>query len=116
MNGSGRAGFDQHPIEDLELIRDGNFRAVFGAFNSMKNGAERDKHRKAKLDWVAYIGGNRESRQLMGDIVLTREDIGTKRVFSDGCVPTTWDIDLHYPDPKYKPAENYDPFISLCGF
>jgi len=110
-------GFDQHPIKDLELIRDWNLRAVFGAFSAMKHGAQAADHRRAKLEWVAYIGGNRESRRLMGDVVLTQEDIVGKRDFPDGCVPTTWDIDLHYPKEQFvKGAAKDNPFISRAVF
>jgi hypothetical protein len=63
------SGFDKDPIRDLEYVRDWNLRAVFGAFNAMKNGDGKDKHTNAELEWVAYIGGTRESRQILGDII-----------------------------------------------
>jgi hypothetical protein len=53
------------------------------------------------LKWVAFVGGPRESRLLDGDVVLNRNDIVSGREFPDGCVPTTWDIDLHYPKEQY---------------
>ena len=49
-------------------------------------GKPKDKHANAKMQWMAFIGGNRESRLLRGDLVLTREDIINKRDFDDGCV------------------------------
>ncbi len=72
----------------------------------------RDKHQTAILTWVAYIGGPRESRRLMGDVVLTEEDIVAKRDFPDGCVPSTWSIDLHYPKEQYAAKFADNPFIS----
>jgi hypothetical protein len=110
------SGFDQDPVRDLEYVRDWNLRAVFGAFNAMKNGEGRARHTHAQLEWVAYIGGTRESRQLLGDVILTREDIVERRAFPDGCVPTTWDIDLHYPEAKYTNAVPENPFISRAEF
>ena len=110
------SGFDKHPIDDLESIRDQNLRAVFGAFAAMKNGAESERHLRAQLTWVAYVAGTRESRQLLGDVILTREDITTKRPFEDGCVPTTWDIDLHYPRAEFATKFPDDPFISRAEF
>lgn len=109
-------GFNRHPIKDLEYMRDWNLRAVFGAFNAMKNKGGKEKHANAKLEWIAYVGGTRESRQLLGDVVLTREDIIQKKPFPDGCVPTTWDIDLHYPKEQYAKAYPEDPFISRAVF
>ena len=107
-------GFDKDPIREAEFIRDWNFRAVYGAFNAMKNRDGADKHKTAYLTWLAYIGGPRESRRLMGDVVLTQEDVVTKREFVDGCVPSTWSIDLHYPKKQYAKKYPDDPFISIA--
>ncbi|HEX8911941.1 MAG TPA: FAD-dependent oxidoreductase [Humisphaera sp.] len=109
-------GFFRHPIDDLEYIRDWNFRANYGAFNAMKNGDGKAKHANAKLEWMAYVGGNRESRRLLGDVVLTKEDIVGKKDYPDGCVPTTWDIDLHVPREQYAQKFPEDPFISRAIF
>ncbi|MDP3072077.1 MAG: FAD-dependent oxidoreductase [Opitutaceae bacterium] len=108
------SGFNKHPINDLELIRDWNLRAVFGAFNAMKNRDGKAEHPNAKLDWVAYIGGTRESRRIIGDVVLTHEDIVTKKDFPDGCVPSTWSIDLHFPRKEYAVKFPDNPFIAIA--
>ncbi len=105
-------GFDKHPIKDLEYMRDWNLRAVYGAFSALKHGKDAAKHANAQLVWVAAIGGPRESRLLTGDIVLTDEDIVSRREFPDGTVPTTWDLDLHYPKEQYMKKFPDDPFIS----
>ena len=111
------SGFNKHPILGLEDMRDSNFRAIYGAWNAMKNRGGKAEHPNAKLEWVAYIGGPRESRQLLGDVILTREDIAQKKAFPDGTVPTTWDIDLHYPKEQYaKGIAEKDPFISKAVF
>jgi len=106
------SGFDKDPLGDAEGIRDWNLRAVFGAWNAMKNGDGAKKHGNASLTWVAYVGGPRESRQILGDVVLTQDDIVAKKDFSDGCVPTTWSIDLHYPKDEYAKKFPDNPFIS----
>jgi hypothetical protein len=111
------SGFDKHPIDELEYIRDWNFRAVFGAFTALKHGAEKDKHVNSALKWVAYVGGTRESRLLQGDVVLTQDDIVSQKDFKDGCVATTWDIDLHYPKEQFaKKGAAENPFISRAAF
>lgn len=109
------SGFDKHPIDDLEKVRDWNLRAVFGAFSSLKKN-EADKYKDYEFKWVAYIGGPRESRLLEGDIVLTEEDMVSKKEFPDGCVPTTWDLDLHYPREQYMKKYPENPFISRAEF
>lgn len=108
------SGFDKDPLGDAEGIRDWNLRAVYGAFNAMKNGDGASDHRNAVLTWIAYIGGPRESRRLMGDVVLTQEDVVSKREFPDGCVPSTWSIDLHYPKEQYAKKFPENPFISIA--
>lgn len=108
------SGFDKDPINDAEAIRDWNLRAVYGAFNAMKNRDGADDHKTAFLTWIAFIGGPRESRRLMGDVVLTQEDIVNKREFPDGCVPSTWSIDLHYPKKQFVGQFEDNPFISIA--
>lgn len=108
------SGFNKDAIGDAEGIRDWNLRAVYGAFNAMKNRDGAEKHKTAYLTWVAFIGGPRESRQLLGDIVLTQEDIVNKKEFTDGCVPSTWSIDLHYPKKQYAEKFPDNPFISIA--
>ena len=108
------SGFDKDPLADAEGIRDWNLRAVFGAWNAMKNGAGRADHERAVLTWVAFVGGPRESRRILGDVVLTQDDIVSKRDFPDGCVPSTWSIDLHYPKEQYAKKFPDNPFISIA--
>lgn len=108
------SGFDKDALGDAEGIRDWNLRAVYGAFNAMKNGDGAADHSNAVLTWVAYVGGPRESRRLLGDVVLSQEDVVTKRDFPDGCVPSTWSIDLHYPKKEFAKKFADNPFISIA--
>lgn len=108
------SGFDKDAIGDAESIRDWNLRAGFGAFNAMKNGDGAADHPNASMTWMAYVGGPRESRLLEGDVVLTQDDIVNKREFPDGCVPTTWSIDLHYPKKEFADKFPDNPFISIA--
>ena len=59
-------------------------------------------------------GGTRESRRIVGDVMLTHEDIVTKKEFPDGCVPSTWSIDLHFPKDEYAKKFPDNPFISYA--
>jgi hypothetical protein len=108
------SGFDKDAIGGAEAIRDWNLRAVFGAFNAMKNRDGAKDHPNAMLTWIAYIGGPRESRRLLGDVILTQDDIVAKKDFPDGCVPSTWSIDLHYPKEQYSEKFPENPFISYA--
>jgi hypothetical protein len=110
------SGFDKDPIKDLEYIRDWNFRAMYGAFSALKNGPQKDKYALAELKWASHVGGPRESRLFDGDLILTKQDIVERKDFEDGCVPTTWDIDLHYAREEYAKKFPDNPFISRAAF
>ena len=104
------SGFDRDPIQDMERIRDLNFRAIYGAWDAIKNVEHR--YPTHRLNWVAYIAGKRESRRLLGDVILTADDLRQGRTFADGCFPCTWGIDTHFPDPRYQQGHEGDEFIA----
>jgi hypothetical protein len=115
------SGYNKHPLLDLEEIRDWNHLAAFGAWNALKNKGAHERsdpdglaHKNARLNWMAYIGGTRETLQLLGDVILTEEDIVSKKPFDDGCVLTTWSIDLHYPNEQYVKKFPENPFIAVA--
>ena len=104
------SGIDKDPIHEGEQIRDWNFRAMYGAWDALKNIDK--KYPCHKLKFAAYIAGKRESRQLLGDIILTREHLLDSTAFEDGCVPCTWDMDLHLPHPDYEKGFEDNAFIT----
>jgi hypothetical protein len=103
-------GFNRDPILDMERIRDQNLRAMYGAWDAIKN--VEGRYPAHKLNWVAYIAGKRESRRLLGDVILTGEDLRDGKEFEDGCFPCTWGIDTHFPDPRYAEGHGEDAFIA----
>jgi len=108
------SGFDRDPVNDVESMRDLNFRAMYGAWDALKNV---DKlYPNHKLNWAAYVAGKRESRRLLGDVVLTEDDLRSSKNFSDGSFPCTWPMDLHVPDPKYRKGFEGDEFLSVANF
>jgi hypothetical protein len=108
------SGFDRDPITELEYVRDWNFRAMYGAWDALKNVDQVLPNHT--LNWSAYILGKRESRRLLGDVILTLDDLEQDRRFPDACVPTGWSNDLHLPDPKYVNGFEGDAFISRAHF
>jgi len=106
------SGFDHDPITKGEHIRDNNLRAMYGAWDALKN---TDKlWPNYKLAWAAYVAGPRESRRIVGDVVLTKDDVMSNRQWPDACVPCTWSIDLHLPDSRYDKGFEGDEFISIA--
>jgi hypothetical protein len=108
------SGFNKDSIEDMEWIRDQNLRAMYGAWDALKN--VDNLYSNHRLKWAAYIAGKRESRRLLGDVVLTADDILGGRKFEDGCFPCTWPIDLHLPDPNFIGNHEGEEFISQATF
>ncbi|MGD0088710.1 MAG: FAD-dependent oxidoreductase [Planctomycetota bacterium] len=91
-------GFKLDQVSDAEQVRDHNFRAIYGTWDFTKNRSPRYREfHNFKLSWVAYVAGKRESRRLLGDVVLTQQDVQGQRTFPDACFVTTWSIDLHFP-------------------
>lgn len=104
------SGFDKNPVEDVERIRDNNFRAMYGAWDALKNV---DKlYPNHRLGWAAYIAGKRESRRLMGDVVLSADDFRQGKDYEDKAFPCSWHIDVHAPHPDYAKGLGGMEFIS----
>ena len=94
------AGLNKNQITEIEYIRDHALRAVYGNWDYLKNRySKKDEFANSSLEWVAYIGGKRESRRLLGDIILNEHDLVNGVQYEDATFTTTWSIDLHYPLP-----------------
>jgi len=94
-------GMRQDQILAAEEIRDYAYRALYGNWSFLKNHAEnRVVYERQRLSWVAYVAGKRESRRLMGDVILREQDLMQNVSYPDGSAVATWGIDLHYPSPE----------------
>jgi len=104
------SGFDKDQIEEIELIRDHNLRAMYGAWDALKNiDGLYPNHR---LGWAAFIAGKRESRRLLGDVVLDGKHFMENREFPDAAFPCSWHIDLHFPRKAFQRGFEGNEFIS----
>ena len=107
------AGLNNDQITEIEYIRDHALRAVYGNWDFLKNKSKKKvQFARKKLAWVAYIGGKRESRRLLGDIILREQDLLNNVQYEDATFTTTWGVDLHYPKPI--PGMKDEPFLSYC--
>jgi hypothetical protein len=108
-------GLNRHQITEFERVRDHGLRAVYGNWAFQKNQSKhKARYANRKLSWVAYVAGKRESRRLLGDVILKQQDIQGRREFPDAMVTTTWSIDLHYPDPKNTEHFPGEEFKTIC--
>jgi hypothetical protein len=104
------SGFDKDQIEDIELIRDHNLRAMYGAWDALKN--VDGLYPNHRIGWAAYIAGKRESRRLMGDVVLDAADFTSNRKFADAAFPCSWHVDLHFPKTDFQMGFEGNEFVS----
>lgn len=101
-------GAMRNHVTEIEQIRDYGLRVVYGNWAVLKNHPTfKAEFARQRLKWVAYIGGKRESRRLLGDVILRQQDIVEARPFPDASVTTTWTIDLHYPKENICACEAF---------
>ena len=102
-------------VLDAERVRDHGLLVVYSNWSYLKNRSSvRNEYDSRALDWVAYVAGKRESRRLLGDIVLNQNDIMNEVPYDDGTCATSWTIDLHYPDPANTAFFPGEEFKAVC--
>jgi len=81
-------------VGQYEDIKEDLLSYVYGMWDHIKNGGE---HGAAnyELEWVGMLPGMRESRRLVGDYLLTENDIFENRIFEDGVAYGGWPVDIH---------------------
>ena len=108
-------GMDRNQVTETERVRDHALRVIYGNWSFLKNHNKyRLRYAPYHLEWVAYIAGKRESRRLLGDVILREQDIVEAHAFPDACVTTTWTIDLHYPEPQNSKDFPGEEFRSIA--
>lgn len=93
-------GLDKDQINDFERIRDYGLLVVYSNWSYVKNHAAVKEFANKELEWVAYIAGKRESRRLLGDYILSQEDVDKNVFHEDGTFTMSWHMDLHFIDPE----------------
>lgn len=88
-----------HPIDDAEpTIRQELHRHLFGIWNYLKNHApNKERFATYVLDWYGHIPGKRESRRLVGDVILNENHCVTDQNWPDAVAYASWWLDLHSP-------------------
>ena len=115
-------GGEQDTIHDTEIVAEKLNQIVYAIWDYLKNkSAIRDDIVDLELDWVGTIPGKRESRRLIGEHILTQNDIDAQRQFDDAAAYGGYGFDDHDPKgffdneiPSMHSA-NRGPLSSLCG-
>ncbi len=104
-------GLDQ--VKDAEKIRDYALLMIYSNWSWLKNRSQwRKDYSKRNLSWVGYVLGKRESRRLLGDYVLSQQDIDKNVKHEDATCETTWSMDLHLPDSVNARQFPTGPFLA----
>lgn len=105
-------GLEIDNATDAELVRDNYLRAVFGNWAYLKK--YKPKYASYRLDYLQHIAMKRESRRLLGDVILNERDILGKVEFPDASFTTTWTMDLHYAKPDNAARYPGWEWITYC--
>ena len=93
------SGFRRDMAEETEYIRDYGLYMIFGNWWYQKNkSSRRDEYANFSLKWASHLGGKRESYRVVGDHILTQNDIEKHIIYDDCTACMTWSIDIHFPE------------------
>ncbi len=108
-------GMLRDQVLEAERVRDHGLLVVYSNWSYLKNHSSvKEEFAYRALDWVAYVAGKRESRRLVGDVMLTQNDILNEVPYEDATCATSWSIDLHYPDPANTAFFPGEEFKAVC--
>ncbi len=99
------AGDHDDPIGEYEQVRVELSKCLYGAWAFLKNDPSRGMENWS-LDRVSISPAKRESRRVIGDIVVNEKDIVGRTEFNDAVAYVGWNIDIHVPGgfkSRYKP-------------
>lgn len=112
-------GFRRDMLKETEYIRDYGLLSIFSTWSYQKNhSARKDEYKNYRLKWVSHLGGKRESCRIVGDYILTQNDIENYVEHEDGTASLSWSIDMHFPeaDNERDFGEAFRSFAYHRGF
>ena len=89
------AGGDQDTVKEDGEIYETLLKQLWAEWDHIKNGPHREEARVWDLVWVSPKGGKRESRRLLGDVVMTQTDLEEGKLFPDDIAYGGHDLDDH---------------------
>ena len=93
-------------IKDAENINKRLIALCLGVWDTIKNSGEFDAD-YFELEFLGFLGAKRESRRMLGDYVLTANDIMNGKVFEDTVAYGGWPLDDHNPEGFDGDKSNY---------
>lgn len=101
-------GGELDTIRDNEEIYRKLLSILFGIWDHVKNHGEHGADNYV-IDWISSIPAKRESRRLIGDYILTQNDIIGHTAFPDAVAYGGWPIDLHPPEGFFSKGHPGSP-------
>lgn len=101
-------------IDEYEQIRDELVSCIYGIWDHLKNGGDHGAE-NYDLEWVGMLPGSREGRRLIGDYILSENDILSNRQFEDAVAYGGWPMDIHTAKGLYDFDELPSRVISFDG-
>jgi hypothetical protein len=95
-------GGDRDIIADNERIRFELLSIVLGVWDHIKNSGEYPDSRYWAMDWIGMMPGKRGGRRLVGDHILTQQDL-MGGSFEDAVAIGGWPMDAHPPEGFDRP-------------
>ncbi len=90
-------GGELDTIRDNEEIYRKLLSILFGVWDHVKNHGDHSADNYV-INWISSIPAKRESRRLIGDYILTQNDVTGHTDFPDAVAYGGWPIDLHPPE------------------
>ncbi len=94
-------GGNRDSIGDTEEVRDELIALAYGMVDYIKNSGEVDDGDYWTLDFLGFLPGKRESRRMMGEYIMTQNDVLSGGIFNDTVAYGGWPLDDHHPDGFY---------------
>ena len=108
---------DVDDLWDAERARDELIRISFGYWDYLKNAwPERDRAANYALTHVPITNAKRETRRLVGDYMLTQNDVQNGVVFPDRVSYGGWPLDVHHPRGIFSGEEgpfDFNPRVPI---
>lgn len=104
-----------NPIDDDEEVSRRCRMLIYGLWDYIKNSGKFQDVDRLELDWLSPLPGKRESRRLMGPVILTENTLRRQERFADAIGHGGYMIDVHpedgYLSPDWSSAHNYAPGV-----
>lgn len=102
-------GAPHHPIQDNDKIVHEGLRHMLGVWDHIKNHGDHGAENYG-LEFLSFWPYKREARRLLGEHVITQQDLQQPQVRPDDVAYGAWPVDVHRPGGLLKPQQApYDP-------